>query len=26
VLEGAHESKHLAQIRQIKTHPKFPRN
>jgi len=25
-LEGAHESKHLAQIRQIKSHHKFPRN
>lgn len=25
-LEGAHESKHLAQIRQIKSHPEFPRN
>lgn len=26
VLEGAHESKHLAQIRQIKSQPKYPRN
>lgn len=25
-LEGAHESKHLTQIRQIKLHPAFPRN
>jgi len=25
-LEGAHESKHLAQIRRIKSHPKFPRD
>ena len=25
-LEGAHESKHLAQIRRIKSHLKFPRN
>jgi hypothetical protein len=25
-LEGAHESKHLAQIRRIKSHPNFPRN
>lgn len=25
-LEGAHESKHLAQIRQIKSHPTFPRS
>ena len=26
ILEGAHESKHLAQIRRIKSQPKFPRN
>ncbi len=26
ILEGAHESKHLAQIRQIKLRPTFPRN
>ena len=26
VLEGAHESKHLFQIRQIKSRPKFPRS
>lgn len=25
-LEAVHESKHLAQIRQIKSHPEFPRN
>lgn len=25
-LEGAHESKHLAQIRRIKSHPEFPRS
>jgi hypothetical protein len=25
-LEGAHESKHLAQIRRIKSHPTFPRD
>jgi hypothetical protein len=25
-LEGAHESKHLAQIRRIKSHPKFPKS
>jgi hypothetical protein len=25
-LEGAHESKHLAQIRRIKSHPKFPQS
>jgi hypothetical protein len=25
-LEGAHESKHLAQIRRIKSHPQFPGN
>lgn len=25
-LEGAHESKHLAQIRRIKSHPDFPRD